>query len=329
MKIFSIRPYWVVMMTTLLLLCSCDLVDSWKDGDDDELSGTLEATRVDVRGEVGGKVLSLPVSEGSKVDVGHVICELDTAKLELQGRAAQAQLTAQKAVLEAMQKGARDQEVEQVRLLASQAREQKAKAERDFKKLRNLYKKKAISEQEYQDARTMRKIARERSDQAEAQYQLVLEGVRDEELRAQAAAVDAAEAQLALANTQIEDATIKSPIAGTLVELYLKVGELAVPGALVATVADYTTMELKVYMAEDRVGKVFLDQQVEVFIDSYPERAFAGRVAKIAEEAEFTPKNIQTKKERTTLVFEVTIEVENPDGSLKAGLPADARLSET
>ncbi len=320
-KVFTML---LILTCCCISLPACERIKEWRGGNADEFSGTLEATRINVRAEVGGKAISLPVAEGTKVEAEQIICELDTEKLDLQARAARAQLTAQKAVFEAMEKGARVQEIEQVRLLASQAREQKDKALRDFQKMEKLYHKGSISEQEYQDVQTMLKIARERYQQAQAGYQMVLEGVRDEEIRAQAAAVDGAAARLALAQTQLKDAHILSPLSGTLSELYVETGELVMAGSLVATVADYSQMELKVYLAEARLGRVFLDQPVEVFIDSYPGRAFKGRVSQIAEQAEFTPKNIQTKSERTTLVFEVTIQVQNPDGSLKAGLPADA-----
>jgi len=325
-KKIIVPPVLLVLMISGYLIYTYAIAAN--DDADGLFSGTLEATRVDIRAEVGGRVISLPHAEGDLVERGEIICEINKEKLELQLRMAEAQVSGQKAALDAMTKGARDQEIERVRVAVDQARAQLSKAERDYRRARALHKQAMVSDREYQDADTALKIAGESLKQAEASYQLVLEGARDEELRAQAAAVEAAEAQLELARVQVRDATLKSPLEGSITDLYAEEGELLSPGALVATVADYSIMELKVYVSEDRLGRVKLDQQMDVFIDSFPGKPFKGRVIRISEEAEFTPKNIQTKEERTTLVFEVKVEVQNPEGMLKAGLPADVKFKD-
>lgn len=293
----------------------------------DELySGTLEVVQVEVRAEVGGLVVSAPVEEGSRVERDDVLCELKADKLELQVRGAEAELRAQQARLAALEKGARDQELEQVKLALNQARIQREKAERDCDKFERLYEQNAVSEFERDNARVMRDLARDQEARAHQQYDLVLAGVRDEELRAQLAVVDAVEAKLAYARLQLEDAIIKSPLSGRLIERYVEPGELLMPGGLVATIADYRRLEVNVYLPGDKVGAIRLGQRAEVMVDSLPDRRFSGRVIRKSMQAEFTPKNVQTKEERTALVYKVTLAVDNPEEHAVSGLPAEVKF---
>jgi len=128
------------------------------------------------------------------------------------------------------------------------------------------------------------------------------------------------------ARIQYESAVIKAPISGTVLVRAIEVGELAVLGSPIVTLADLTRLNLMVYLAEKDVGKVQLGEEVFVSVDSFPGEKFMGKVTFIAEKAEFTPKAIQTKDERTTLVFGVKIKLPNPDLKLKPGMPADAEF---
>ena len=99
---------------------------------------------------------------------------------------------------------------------------------------------------------------------------------------------------------------------------------MAAPGATLLTLGDLDEATLTVYVPEDKLGQVKIGQQVEVYVDSFPERTFIGTVVAIAQEAEFTPRNVQTKEERVNMVFAVEVNIPNPDHALKPGLPADA-----
>jgi HlyD family secretion protein len=118
-------------------------------------------------------------------------------------------------------------------------------------------------------------------------------------------------------NAAISYAVIYSPISGTVLDTNLEVGEMAFPGTPILTVADLTRPWMYVYIDEKRLGLVKLGQSARVFVDSFPARAFEGKVVSISNKAEFTPKTIQTKEERVKLVFAVKIAIKNPDGSLK------------
>ena len=92
-------------------------------------------------------------------------------------------------------------------------------------------------------------------------------------------------------------------------------------------VADLGSVELVIYVSETELGKVKLGQNAEIYIDTYPDKTYQGRVTYISPEAEFTPKNIQTQEERTKLVFSVKIKIDNPEFELKDGMPADAQIN--
>ena len=100
-------------------------------------------------------------------------------------------------------------------------------------------------------------------------------------------------------------------------------GEVAAPGASLLTVSDLSQVKLLVYVPQNRIGQVRLDQQVQVTVDSFSSRVFEGEVVHIADRAEFTPRNVATKEERANLVFAVEIRIANQDGALKPGMPAD------
>jgi HlyD family secretion protein len=104
----------------------------------------------------------------------------------------------------------------------------------------------------------------------------------------------------------------------------MEIGETTNPGVSILTLLDPRDLWLRAYVAETDIGKVRVGQAATITVDSYPERGFAGAITEIASEAEFTPKNVQTKKERANLVFRVKIGISNPEGVLKPGMPADA-----
>ena len=106
----------------------------------------------------------------------------------------------------------------------------------------------------------------------------------------------------------------------------MHVGELAIPGVPVVTLANLDTVELTVYINASQFDKVALNQEVAVSVDSFPGKTFTGTVIHIANEAEFTPRNVQTREERVNLVYAVKIQLDNPDLDLKPGMPADARF---
>ena len=151
---------------------------------------------------------------------------------------------------------------------------------------------------------------------------------RPEDLSAAKARVDQAKAQANLIKKQIVDSYIIAPVAGTITYKPVEEGELIGTGSIVVRISRLERMELMIYVPESQLPNVALNGTAEVKVDAFKGKSFSGRVVFISSVAEFTPKNIQTKEERTKLVFGVKIKVANPDGSLKAGLPADVTLTQ-
>jgi HlyD family secretion protein len=173
---------------------------------------------------------------------------------------------------------------------------------------------------------------------AEGQYRLAEAGLEVErarlaDLRADPtpqevavaqAALDLAQAKADVLRLQQDKFTLGSPLDGVVLEQVLRAGEVAAPAATILTLADLRVLDLVVYVPENRVGWVRLDQPVTVTVDAFPERRFEGRVTRIGNEPEFTPRNVATQEERLNTFYQVEIALPNPEGLLKPGMPAEA-----
>lgn len=173
-------------------------------------------------------------------------------------------------------------------------------------------------------AEAQAKVAKAGVRMAEAGLALVKAGPRPEEVEMAAAQVEQAEAAVALVRAQLEKQTLRAPVGGVVSSLLVEVGEVALPGSTACILANLDEVELVLYVPEAQIGWVQVGQEAEVTVDSFPGRIFLGHVSYIAQEAEFTPRNVQTEEERVKTVFAVKVRIPNPDGSLKAGMPADA-----
>jgi multidrug resistance efflux pump len=177
------------------------------------------------------------------------------------------------------------------------------------------------AETQYQLAEAQAAVAQATLDELEA-------GPTAEQVAMAEAQVRQAEAAVQLVDAQIAKLTLTAPISGVVATRSAQAGETAAAGLPLVTVANLDEVTLVIYVPEDRVGQVQLGQEVEVRVDSFPERVFVGQVANIAGEAEFTPRNVQTQSERVNLVFAVKVRIPNADGALKPGMPADATIQE-
>ena len=166
---------------------------------------------------------------------------------------------------------------------------------------------------------------------AKAESELAQARLGEQEIDAKSAERDAltsyvaqAEAILAEQQSYLKDFIIRSPLDGTILTRTLELGERVNIGTPLFSLVDLNQLYLKVYIPEPDIGKVALGQEARVYVDAYPDRAFPARVSKVAQQAEFTPKNVETRGERVKLVFAIELSLmENPGGVLKPGMPAD------
>jgi multidrug efflux pump subunit AcrA (membrane-fusion protein) len=184
-----------------------------------------------------------------------------------------------------------------------------------------------VLEAEANSARSQFEVARANVGLARAQVEGLQIGATAEQIAAAEAQVAVARAALETLQVRLEKSILDAPISGLVLERPVHVGELAVPGVPVMTLADLDIVNLTVYVPEDQLGRVRLRQPVSVTVDAYPDRTFPGSLVYIASEAEFTPKNIQTRGERVNMVFAVKVRVPNGDHALKPGMPADAVIA--
>ncbi len=136
-------------------------------------------------------------------------------------------------------------------------------------------------------------------------------------------AVNQAEANLALLDTQLKKLTVYAPIDGVILTRNVEPGEFVQPGASAITMADLAELTITVYVPEDHYGEISLGQEATVTVDSFPSETFAATVSFIADQAEFTPRNVQTVQGRSATVYAVKLKVSDPEGKLKLGMPAD------
>jgi HlyD family secretion protein len=227
---------------------------------------------------------------------------------------------------------------------------QKSQAQSDYVRARQLFEKKMISNEQYDAARAAFDVAYERHreaverlalikegsrkqqieearaafNQAKAQYDLVKAGPRKETIDQARAKAEQADAALKLAETRLSYATLHVPMSGVVLSKNIEPGEYVAPGTPVVTVGDLVNVWLRAYIQESDLGRVTVGQKAKVTTDTYPGKVYEGRVSFIASEAEFTPKNVQTEKERVKLVYRIKIDITNPKMELKPGMPADA-----
>ncbi|MBI4322211.1 MAG: efflux RND transporter periplasmic adaptor subunit [Chloroflexi bacterium] len=161
---------------------------------------------------------------------------------------------------------------------------------------------------------------------AQARLEGIRNGATPQEMAIARAQLRQAEAAIGVLEAQLQKTKLKAPITGLVARRMVRAGETASPGMRLLTLANLDTVKLTIYVSEGRIGRVQLRQQVEVSVDSFPGQTFAGEVVYISPRAEFTPRNVQSQKERASTVFAVRVSIPNPNHALKAGMPADARI---
>ena len=171
-------------------------------------------------------------------------------------------------------------------------------------------------------------LAEARVRSAEANLALALVDTSQEQLNLAQAQVDAVQAALDFVQTQIDKLVLKAPIDGIVLYRSVEVGEVVQPGSSAITIGDLENLTITVFIPEDEYGRIKLGSQADVSVDSFPGRTYEAMVTRIADRAEFTPRNVQTEEGRRTTVFAVELSVLDPAGELKPGMPADIVFEE-
>jgi len=292
-------------------------------------SGTVEATEARLGFEGAGRIVALAVREGDRVAAGQEIARLDEVELAARRAQAVAQVEAAGARLAELEAGFRREEVAQAAAAAAAAAESVADAERDLERTRTLFEGKAVAREALDKVALALELARRQREQADEQLALVRRGARPEQIAAARAQVAQAEAALATLDALLAKTRLLAPFDGVVTVRHREPGEIVAPGAPVVTLMNPEDRWVRIYVPENRLGRVALGQPAEIVSDTFADRTYAGEVAFVASEAEFTPKNVQTTEERVRLVYAVKVRITgDPSLELKPGLPADVTLEE-
>jgi HlyD family secretion protein len=288
------------------------------------LMGHIEATETDLSFKVPGIITRINFQEGDYVKAGAVVAELDAQDLRDELALARARLKAAESTLERLQTGSRRQEIAEARAAVIQAQADLENKQLDYERMEGLLQRRAVAVSRRDNARAAYLMAQEARRQAQEHYSLVKEGPRKEDIAKARADVKEMQANLELARTRLGYATLTAPVNGVVLTRPAEPGEVAAVGATILTTADLDNVYLEAYIPEPDLAKVRYGQKATVTTDAYPDKKYAGWISFINSKSEFTPKTVETYKERVALVYRTKIRVGNPNYDLKPGMPAEA-----
>ncbi len=280
------------------------------------------------------------------------LSELEAGSRPQEIAAAKAVFEKARATLDELEAGSRPQEIAAAKATLDSALADREFLEGDYQRLKALYERKSLTKEEYERARSAFQMAAAKAEaaarqydlvkegprqeqiaqaraalaEARAQYELVREGPRKEKIRQSQAKLERAKSSLGLAEIRLDDATLRSPLSGIVLSKNIEPGEYVAQGTPIVTVGDLANVWLRAYIDETDLGRVKVGQKVRITTDTYPGKVYEGRISFLASQAEFTPKNVQTPKERVKLVYRIKVEIANPKMELKPGMPADAEI---
>jgi len=291
-----------------------------------KVSGNIEATEVDVGFKIAGRIVNRFFEEGDWVDNGKVLAKLDDEDLRNRLEVARASLMSAQARLSKLLAGSRPEEIREAEAALNQAKFDLENKQAHYERMKPLFERGVIPMETLDNADAGFKIAKASFQRATENYLLVKEGPRKEDIEDGRAQVDQARASVKLNETQLSYTTLYSPISGVVLVKSGEIGEVVNPGTSIVTLADIENVWLKTYIPETDLSKVKWGQEVIVTTDLRPKKEYKGKISFISSQAEFTPKQIQTEKERVTLVYRIKVDISNPDHELKPGMPADGKI---
>ena len=313
-------PVALALLVGSVLLTGCSLNGRRPDG-----SGTVECTQVQMASQVAGRILKLPLREGDSVRAGDLVAQLDPRDYELKLQEAKAGLAQAQAQLDLMAAGSRYEDVQRAREQVREAEAVAGAARADSNRIERVYTRDSATKKQMDDAATQAERSDAALNSARLNLAKLLHGNRQEEIRVAQAQVEVARARVAQMEKAVADCAVRSPLDGILTVRSREEGEMVSAGSPIATVSRLDEVWLSVYIPETRLASVVIAQPAVVRVDG-DSHSYTGTVTFIASEAEFTPRNVQTRDDRAKLVYRVKITLSNPNRRFKPGMPADGYL---
>ncbi len=277
----------------------------------DVYSGTIEGRDVGVGSRVGGRIVEVAVAEGDSVHPGDVVVRFDADFLTAQVHEAESRVAQTKASYDRVVSGPRREEIERARVDWDYA-------EKERKRQESMLEKNVTTDQVYAAAAAA-------AEKAYQTYEELRRGSRSEDERQAAAVLSEAEAALALLKAQLDETVVRSPAAGIVQTFDLRVGDLVPAYQPVASILEAGDLWVHVYVPETVLGKIRVGQTAQLSIDTFPKRPFEARVIAVRDQAEYTPRNVQTPEQREDRVFAVKLSV-GSSPEIKPGMTATVRF---
>lgn len=298
--------------------------DAHQGGGHLELLGNVDVRQVNLALKVPGRIATVAVEEGDAVTGGQVVAALETADFEDGVRLARARVQRQEAVLAELVAGTRPEEIERARALVAQRQAALQLAQVTLRRQQELAARNAASHQVHDEAQARLEEARARLRAAQKALDLAEAGPRREEIAQARAQLAADRAALSLARRRLADATLTAPDPGIILTRVREPGAIVAAGETIYTLARTSPVWVRTYVDEPDLGRIHAGMPAEVRTDSGG--VYRGQIGFISPLAEFTPKTVQTRELRTSLVYRLRVIVQNPDSGLKQGMPVTVVL---
>lgn len=320
------KPLFLLLI--LLLLAAAGFSWRWVQHNEEtaaalSLAGTIEARQVRPGFLVSGRIRTLHVDEGMPVQKGQLLAELDDRDYVLALQQATAQRDAAAATLAALQAGSRPEEIRAAEAALAETEARLAFASAELKRLQRLAPQNLASREQLDKARAEQKAARAARERARQTLRLLQIGPRQEDLDKARAQLAAAEAAVQAATQRRDYTRLYAPLDGVISVRLAEAGNVVAVGVPVFEIDSLQSPWVRAWLNEPDLPRVKLGQTVQILADGLPGQTFRGKLAYISPRAEFTPKTVETRALRVDLVYRIKVDVANPDGRLKLGMPVD------
>lgn len=286
------------------------------------LHGNVDIREVQLAFNGKDRITEMLVEEGDQVSKGQLLARLDTHRIRQAVEAAEARVAAQAAVVARMMAGTRSEDIRKARSDMEAAKVEFQDLEKTARRIEVLATKELVTNQEKDDARAHADAARARLQATSETFKLAIAGPRKEDLASAKATLDAYKAEMARARRELIDASLYAPSDGVIEARLLELGDMASPERPVFTLALNDPIWIRAYISEPDLGKIHLGMKASVQADSFPEKFYEGWIGFISPKAEFTPKSVETREVRTSLVYQVRVFACNSQDELRLGMPA-------
>jgi HlyD family secretion protein len=290
------------------------------------LSGNIEAHETVLSFKVQGRISQLDIQEGQWLDAGAEVARLKGEDIRQQAVLDEAAVRTREAELNLALAGSRKQEIAAFEQSVADAEADVEQRKIDVTRADQLYKRDAGPKQTLDQAQTALKRSQATLQRAKEQLAQAREGTRAEQITVNRTNLVQAQERLRLSELNVGYTVLTAPSSGVILVRHAELGEIVTAGTPVATLADLDHVWLRAYIPETDLGRVKWGQEASITTDTFAGKTYRGRISFIASKAEFTPKSIETHRERVTLVYRVKVDVDNPNRDLKPGMPADATV---